>query len=66
MASPVQKAAFYKAVVDQLHEKLQVRQENVFFNLMTVDPPDFWMGDGQATYINGVPTDRLDPNSVEG
>jgi hypothetical protein len=23
------------------------------------------MGNGQATYINGVPTDRLDPNSIE-
>ena len=66
VASPEQKAAFYKAVVDQLHEKLQVRPEDVFFNLITVQPADWSMGNGQATYINGVPTDRLDPNSVEG
>ena len=66
VASPEQKAAFYKAVVDQLHEKLQVRPEDVFFNLMTVQPADWSMGNGQATYINGVPTNRLDPNSVEG
>jgi 4-oxalocrotonate tautomerase len=66
VASPEQKAAFYKAVVDQLHEKLQVRGEDVFFNLVTVDSPDFSMGNGEATYINGVPTDRLDPNSIEG
>ena len=66
VASPEQKAAFYRAVVDQLHEKLQVRREDVFFNLMTVDSPDFSMGNGEATYINGVPTDRLDPNSIEG
>jgi len=65
VASPVQKTAFYRAVVDDLHQKLQVRQEDVFFNLMTVDPPDFSMGNGVATYINGVPTDRLDPNSIE-
>jgi hypothetical protein len=24
------------------------------------------MGNGLATYINGVPTNRLDPNSIEG
>jgi phenylpyruvate tautomerase PptA (4-oxalocrotonate tautomerase family) len=53
-------------IVIQLHEKLQVRREDVFFNLMTVGPPDFSMGNGQATYINWVPTDRLDPNSIEG
>ncbi len=66
VASPEQKAAFYKAVVDELHEKLQVRREDVFFNLVTVQAADWSMGNGQATYINGVPTDRLDPNSVEG
>jgi 4-oxalocrotonate tautomerase len=65
VASPEQKAAFYKAVVDQLQQKLQVRREDVFFNLITVQPADWSMGNGQATYINGVPTDRLDPNSVE-
>jgi phenylpyruvate tautomerase PptA (4-oxalocrotonate tautomerase family) len=64
VASPEQKAAFYKAVVDQLQEKLQARREDVFFNLMTVQPADWSMGNGEATYINGVPTDRLDPNSI--
>jgi 4-oxalocrotonate tautomerase len=66
VASPEQKAAFYRAVVDELQEKLQVRREDVFFNLMTVNPPDFSMGNGEATYINGVPANRLDPNSIEG
>jgi phenylpyruvate tautomerase PptA (4-oxalocrotonate tautomerase family) len=66
VASPEQKAAFYKAVVDQLQEKLHVRPEDVFFNLMTVQPADWSMGNGLATYINGVPTNRLDPNSIEG
>jgi 4-oxalocrotonate tautomerase len=51
-------------VVDDLHEKLRVRREDVFFNLITVDPPDFSMGNGVATYVRGVPRDRLDPNSV--
>jgi hypothetical protein len=64
VASPEQKGAFYKAVVDQLHEKLKVRPEDVFFNLMTVQPADWSMGNGIATYVNGVPTDRLDPSSV--
>jgi phenylpyruvate tautomerase PptA (4-oxalocrotonate tautomerase family) len=53
VASPEQKAAFYKAVVDQLHEKLQVRPEDVFFNLMTVQPADWPMGNGQATTSTG-------------
>jgi phenylpyruvate tautomerase PptA (4-oxalocrotonate tautomerase family) len=65
VASPEQKAAFYRAVVDQLQEKLQVRREDVFFNLMTVTPPDWSFGNGEATYINGIPTNRLDPNSIE-
>ena len=52
--------------MDQLEEKLQVRREDVFFNLMTVQPADWSMGNGLATYINGVPTNRLDPNSIEG
>ena len=64
VASPEQKAAFYQAVVDDLEEKIQVRREDVFFNLVTVDPPDFSMGNGVATYVNGVPTDRLDPRSI--
>ncbi|RYY07656.1 MAG: tautomerase family protein [Alphaproteobacteria bacterium] len=64
VASGEQKAAFYRSVVDDLVTKLHVRPEDVFFNLVTVDPPDFSMGMGRATYINGVPTDRLDPSSV--
>jgi hypothetical protein len=32
---------------------------------VTVNAPDFSMGNGVATYINGVPTDRLDPNSIK-
>jgi hypothetical protein len=65
VASPEQKAAFYKAVVDDLQQKLQIRREDVFFNLVTVNAPDFSMRNGVATYINGVPTDRLDPNSIK-
>jgi 4-oxalocrotonate tautomerase len=66
VATPEQKGAFYKAVVDELQEKLQVRPEDVFFNLMTVQPADWSMGLGVATYVRGVPTDRLDPNSIPG
>ena len=65
VASPEKKAAFYKAVVDDLEEKIHIRREDVFFNLVTVNAPDFSMGNGVATYINGVPTDRLDPNSIK-
>lgn len=64
VATPEQKAGFYKAVVDELNEKLFLRREDVFFNLFTVAPADWSMGNGVATYNNGVPTDRLDPDSV--
>ena len=66
VATPQQKGMFYEAVVNDLEQKLQVRPEDVFFNLMTVQPADWSMGNGLATYINGVPTDRLDPSSIEG
>jgi len=62
--SPEQKAAFYKAVVDELHAKLHLRPEDVFFNLFTTAPAEWSMGNGIATYNNGIPKDRLDPNSV--
>ena len=62
--TPEQKAAFYKAVADELHEKLYLRREDVFFNLFGVGTADWSMGNGIATYNNGVPKDRLDPTSV--
>jgi phenylpyruvate tautomerase PptA (4-oxalocrotonate tautomerase family) len=64
VATPEQKGAFYKAVVEELHERLSVRTEDVFFNLQTVQPADWSMGNGIVTYAAGVPADRLDPNSV--
>lgn len=64
VATPEQKGAFYKAVVDELHDKLLLRREDVFFNLQTVQPADWSMGNGVVTYAQGVPADRLDPDSV--
>jgi hypothetical protein len=40
--------------------------EDDFFNLMTVQPADWSISNGLATYIHGVPTDRFGPNSIEG
>ena len=64
VATPEQKGNFYKAVVDELHDRLLLRREDVFFNLMTVQPADWSMGNGIVTYGKGVPADRLDPDSV--
>jgi phenylpyruvate tautomerase PptA (4-oxalocrotonate tautomerase family) len=64
VATPEQKGNFYKAVVTELHERLHLRTEDVFFNLQTVQPADWSMGNGIVTYANGVPADRLDPNSI--
>jgi phenylpyruvate tautomerase PptA (4-oxalocrotonate tautomerase family) len=65
-ATAEQKAAFFKAVVDELHEKLYLRREDVFFHLFGVGTADWSMGNGVGTYNNGVPTNRLDPSSVPG
>jgi 4-oxalocrotonate tautomerase len=64
VATPEQKGAFYRAVVKELHERLLVRTEDVFFNLITVQPADWSMGNGIVTYADGVPADRLNPDSV--
>ena len=64
VATPEQKGNFYKAVVDELHTRLHLRREDVFFNLQTVQPADWSMGNGIVTYAKGVPADRLDPDSV--
>ena len=65
VATEEQKESFYTAVVNELHEKLKLRREDVFFNLFTVAHADWSMGNGIATYKEGVPMDRLDPNSVK-
>jgi 4-oxalocrotonate tautomerase len=64
VATPDQKGAFYKGVVDELNKRLLIRPEDVFFNLQTVQPADWSMGNGVVTYANGVPADRLNPDSV--
>lgn len=64
VATPEQKGNFYKGVVGELNKRLHIRTEDVFFNLQTVQPADWSMGNGEVTYGKGVPADRLDPNSV--
>ena len=59
-----QKTEFYTAVVNDLVDKLQVRPEDVFFSLDQTDSDDWSMGLGHNTYLNGIPKDRLDPDSV--
>jgi hypothetical protein len=50
--------------VDELHEKLYLRREDVFFHLFGVGTADWSMGNGVGTYNNGIPKNRLNPNSV--
>ena len=44
VASEEQKESFYTAVADELHDKLKLRREDVFFNLFTVAHADWSMG----------------------
>jgi 4-oxalocrotonate tautomerase len=45
-----QKRAFYKAVADGLHERLDLRREDVFINLVEVKKENWSFGNGEAQY----------------
>jgi 4-oxalocrotonate tautomerase len=44
------KRAFYKAVADGLHERLGMRREDVFINLVEVKKENWSFGNGEAQY----------------
>ncbi len=44
------KQRFYKAVADGLHEKLKLRREDVFINLVEVAKENWSFGNGEAQY----------------
>ena len=44
------KRAFYKAIADGLHEKLKLRREDVFINLVEVGKENWSFGNGLAQY----------------
>jgi 4-oxalocrotonate tautomerase len=44
-----QKRGFYKRVVDDLHERLGARREDVFFNLVGTGRDDWSFGNGEAS-----------------
>lgn len=46
-----QKQTFYKAIVDGLHERLGMRRENVFINLVEVRKENWSFGNGDAQYV---------------
>ena len=45
-----QKRAFYKAVADGLHQRLDVRREDVLINLVEVKKENWSFGNGEAQY----------------
>lgn len=47
-----QKRAFYKAVADGLHERLEVRREDVFISLIEVVKENWSFGNGIAQYAS--------------
>jgi len=44
------KQAFYKGVADGLHERLGLRREDVFINLVEVKKENWSFGNGEAQY----------------
>jgi len=47
-----QKKGFYQAVVDGLHERLGLRREDVFINLVEVAKENWSFGNGVAQYVS--------------
>jgi 4-oxalocrotonate tautomerase len=45
------KQAFYKAVADGLHERVGLRREDVFINLVEVKKENWSFGNGIAQYV---------------
>ena len=45
------KKAFYKAVADGLHERIGLRREDVFINLVEVKKENWSFGNGVAQYV---------------
>jgi 4-oxalocrotonate tautomerase len=46
------KQAFYKAVVDALHERVAMRREDVIINLVEVKKENWSYGNGEAQYVS--------------
>src|ERR1017187_3385458 len=46
------KQRFYKAVANGLHEKLKLRREDVFINLVEVSKENWSFGNGHAQYAS--------------
>jgi 4-oxalocrotonate tautomerase len=44
------KQAFYKVLADGLHERLRLRREDVFINLVEVKKENWSFGNGEAQY----------------
>lgn len=44
------KKAFYRTVADRLHERLGLRRQDVFINLVEVKKENWSFGNGQAQY----------------
>ena len=45
-----QKQGFYKAVADGLHQRLEIRREDVLINLVEVSKENWSFGNGEAQY----------------
>jgi phenylpyruvate tautomerase PptA (4-oxalocrotonate tautomerase family) len=45
------KQAFYKTIADRLHDRLGVRREDVFINLVEVRKENWSFGNGVAQYV---------------
>ena len=47
-----QKRGFYKQVVDDLHKRLGIRREDVFFSLVGTGRNDWSFGNGEASLVS--------------
>ena len=50
------KQQFYKALADRLHERLNLRREDIFINLVDVPKENWSFGNGVAQYVSPTPS----------
>jgi phenylpyruvate tautomerase PptA (4-oxalocrotonate tautomerase family) len=49
------KASLYRRITELLHERLEVRPQDVFISLLDVAPEDFSLGNGKAQFADALP-----------
>ncbi|WP_213309153.1 tautomerase family protein [Paraburkholderia sacchari] len=53
--TPEVKSSLYRRMTELLHERLEVRPEDVFISLLDVAPENFSLGNGRTQFVDALP-----------